>query len=388
MIGRLGEQGLGRCFPGGDGDRGRGMRRAAADVEDRVAEDHHIASPEAMAAEFFSACNGDWRQFVTMRRVAAEGAEWEIVIQAGFAKLHPGPRFDVPSEEAEDDARFAAERVEQRANSGELAHARRCMTRERVDVARPQPRHSLIDLLFAPSGIAQHHVRDLRIGPSGEVILAKIAAETVDLRKSGGIGLPRRATIGDQCAIDVEENQFHDTAYHSAPMAILKVARLGHPVLREKASDLEIKDIKAGKFRPLIDDMIETMHAYEGVGLAGPQVHLPLRIFVFEVEEAVAKRRGIPKLGAGVFFNATYEPIGGETITDWEGCLSVPFLGGEVPRFKRVKVRGIDHQGNPADIEVDNFPARIFQHEIDHTEGHVYLDRMPDLTTLGYTVIL
>jgi peptide deformylase len=171
-------------------------------------------------------------------------------------------------------------------------------------------------------------------------------------------------------------------------MAILKVARLGHPVLREKASDLEIKDIKAGKFRPLIDDMIETMHAYEGVGLAGPQVHLPLRIFVFEVEEAVAKRRGIPKLGAGVFFNATYEPIGGETITDWEGCLSVPFLGGEVPRFKRVKVRGIDHQGNPADIEVDNFPARIFQHEIDHTEGHVYLDRMPDLTTLGYTVIL
>ena len=66
---------------------------------------------------------------------------------------------------------------------------------------------------------------------------------------------------------------------------ILKVARLGHPVLREKASDLEIKDIKAGNFRPLIDDMIETMHAYEGVGLAGPQVHLPLRIFVFEVEE-------------------------------------------------------------------------------------------------------
>ena len=71
-------------------------------------------------------------------------------------------------------------------------------------------------------------------------------------------------------------------------MSILKVARLGHPVLREKASDLEVKDIKAGKFRPLIDDMIETMHAYEGVGLAGPQVHLPLRIFVYEVEERVA----------------------------------------------------------------------------------------------------
>jgi len=171
-------------------------------------------------------------------------------------------------------------------------------------------------------------------------------------------------------------------------LAILKVARLGHPVLREKASDIEPKDIKAGKFRPLIDDMIETMHAYEGVGLAGPQIHLPLRIFVFEVEEKVAKRRGIPTLGAGVFFNATYEPIGRETITDWEGCLSVPFLGGEVPRFNKLRVRGIDHEGNESMIEVEDFSARIFQHEIDHTDGRVYLDRMPDLTTLGYTIIL
>lgn len=171
-------------------------------------------------------------------------------------------------------------------------------------------------------------------------------------------------------------------------MAILKVARLGHPALRNKASDVEVKDIKAGRFRPLIDDMIETMHAYEGIGLAGPQVHLPLRIFVFEVEERVAKRRGIAKVGAGVFFNATYEPIGDETITDWEGCLSVPFLGGEVPRYKKVRLRGIDHEGKPADIEIDAFTSRIFQHEVDHTDGHVFLDRMPDLTTLGYTIVL
>jgi peptide deformylase len=171
-------------------------------------------------------------------------------------------------------------------------------------------------------------------------------------------------------------------------MAILKVARLGHPVLRQKASDVEVKDIKAGKFRALLDDMIETMHEYEGVGLAGPQVHLPLRIFVFEVEEKVAKRRGIAKVGAGALFNATYEIVGDETITDWEGCLSVPFLGGEVARAKRVRVRGIDHDGQPAEIEATEFTARIFQHEIDHTDGHVYLDRMPDLTTLGYTIVL
>jgi peptide deformylase len=171
-------------------------------------------------------------------------------------------------------------------------------------------------------------------------------------------------------------------------MSILKVSRLGHPVLRLKSSDVEVADIKAGKFHALIDDMIETMHEYEGVGLAGPQVHLPLRIFVFEVQEKVAKRRGISKVGAGVFFNATYEPIGTETITDWEGCLSVPFLGGETPRYKRVRLRGLDHEGNEAELEVADFTARIFQHEIDHTDGHVYLDRMPDLTTLGYTVVL
>jgi peptide deformylase len=171
-------------------------------------------------------------------------------------------------------------------------------------------------------------------------------------------------------------------------MSILKVARLGHPVLRTKASDVEVKDIKAGKFGPLIEDMIETMHAYEGVGLAGPQVHLPLRVFVFEVEERVAKRRNIPKLGAGAVFNARYEGIGTEKITDWEGCLSVPFLGGEVPRFKKLKVTGIDHEGEPLELEVQGFTARIFQHEIDHTDGHVYLDRMPDLTTVGYTIVL
>ncbi|HEX9162857.1 MAG TPA: peptide deformylase [Thermoanaerobaculia bacterium] len=171
-------------------------------------------------------------------------------------------------------------------------------------------------------------------------------------------------------------------------MAILKVARLGHPVLRQTASDVEIKDIKAGKFRPLIDDMIETMHAYEGVGLAGPQIHLPLRVFVFEVQERVAKRRGVKSLGVGVFFNATYEPVGADKITDWEGCLSVPFLGGEVSRHKTIRIRGIDHEGEEAEVEVEDFTARIFQHEIDHTDGHVYLDRMSDLTTLGYTIVL
>ena len=171
-------------------------------------------------------------------------------------------------------------------------------------------------------------------------------------------------------------------------MSILKVARLGHPVLRQKAADVEVKDIKAGKFKTLLEDMIETMHEYEGVGLAGPQVHLPLRVFVFEVQERVAKRRGVKQVNVGAIFNATYEPVGTDKITDWEGCLSVPFLGGETPRFQRVRLRGIDHDGDPVELEVEDFTARIFQHEIDHTNGNVYLDKMPDLTTLAYTIVL
>jgi peptide deformylase len=171
-------------------------------------------------------------------------------------------------------------------------------------------------------------------------------------------------------------------------MAILKVSRLGHPVLRQKASDVEVADIRSGRFRSLIDDMFETMVAYQGVGLAGPQVHLPLRIFVFAVDGEVAKRRGVKSAKAGAFFNATLEYVGDATITDWEGCLSVPFLGGEVPRYESVILRGIDASGEPAEVRVDDYTARIFQHEVDHTDGHVYLDRMPDLRTLGYTIVL
>lgn len=171
-------------------------------------------------------------------------------------------------------------------------------------------------------------------------------------------------------------------------MSILKVSRLGHPVLRQKASDVEIADIKAGRFNQLIADMFETMEAYEGVGLAGPQVHLPIRIFVYGVDDAVAKRRKAAAPAHGVFFNATYEKIGNETITDFEGCLSVPFLGGEVTRAKQLKITGLDHRGEPSELTVDGFVARIFQHEIDHTDGHVYLDRMKDLTSLTYTIVL
>lgn len=171
-------------------------------------------------------------------------------------------------------------------------------------------------------------------------------------------------------------------------MAILRVARLGHPVLRQRASDIEVADIKAGKFRSLIEDMFETMHEYEGVGLAGPQVHLPLRIFVFTVDDDVSRKRKVPPLQPGAFFNASYEILGEERVTDWEGCLSIPFLSAETPRARKIVLRGINEIGEAEEKEVSGYSARIFQHEIDHTDGHVYLDRLDDLTTLSYTMIL
>ena len=108
----------------------------------------------------------------------------------------------------------------------------------------------------------------------------------------------------------------------------LPIVHFNDPVLRKKGAKVTVFD---NGLKRLAADMVETMHAYEGVGLAGPQVHLPLKVFVFEVQERVAKRRGVKQLGAGAIFNATWEPVGTEMITDWEGCLSVPFLGGETP---------------------------------------------------------
>jgi peptide deformylase len=168
-------------------------------------------------------------------------------------------------------------------------------------------------------------------------------------------------------------------------MAILRVARLGAPVLRQRAAEVDPELIRKGALDDLLEDMFETMDDYRGVGLAAPQINIPQRIFVFAVDDAIARRQRVPPLEAGVFFNATYEPVGEKKVTEWEGCLSVPGLGGEVPRWETILLRGLDVNGAPAELKVKGYPARIFQHEIDHTDGLVYLDRMQDLRTLGYT---
>lgn len=163
---------------------------------------------------------------------------------------------------------------------------------------------------------------------------------------------------------------------------ILKVARIGHPVVRAAAREVAPGRIASPELQRLIDDMVETMYEYEGVGLAAPQVHVGLRLAVLEVP--ASERRSRRALPLTVLINPRVTPLGEETETGWEGCLSIPDLRGEVPRFARLRLAALDRHGEPFEIEAEGFPARVIQHECDHLEGRVYLDRMDGLRSLSF----
>ncbi|MBN1517097.1 peptide deformylase [Candidatus Sumerlaeota bacterium] len=167
-------------------------------------------------------------------------------------------------------------------------------------------------------------------------------------------------------------------------MANLKVARLGHPVLRELSRPVEPQELQSDEIQRLIDDMIETMREQDGVGLAAPQVHCPLRLVVYEILPENPRYPKAGECGLRVLVNPKVEPLGEELELDWEGCLSIPGLRGVVPRAMRVKVEALDRQGQPVSFEAERFESRVVQHEIDHLNGIVYLDRMADLQTLCY----
>ncbi len=166
--------------------------------------------------------------------------------------------------------------------------------------------------------------------------------------------------------------------YNQCPMSILKIARMGHPVLRIKARPVESRELKTVALQKLIDDMIETMHEYSGVGLAAPQVHETLRIFVaiLQGEE-----------GAGdptVIINPEITPVGKEVMEGWEGCLSIPDIRGRVPRVQRIVLRALSREGKRLEIDAHDFPARVIQHETDHLDGVLFFDRMRTLETLSF----
>ena len=164
---------------------------------------------------------------------------------------------------------------------------------------------------------------------------------------------------------------------------ILKVARLGFPSVRSTAGPVPIDRIKTHDFQKLIDDMIETMHEYSGVGLAAPQVHLRIQLAVLEVENH-PRYPDLPAVPLTVIINPVVTVVDPAPVEDWEGCLSIPDLRGRVPRFKQVRVTALGRAAEPLDFTASDFHARVIQHETDHLKGEVYLDRMPDLRTLAF----
>jgi peptide deformylase len=162
-------------------------------------------------------------------------------------------------------------------------------------------------------------------------------------------------------------------------MSILKVARMGHPVLRAKARPVDKLELKTPALQALIDSMVDTMFEYAGVGLAAPQVHESIRLFVAMID---ADGRG--EGDAMVFVNPEIIVLGDQTVEGWEGCLSIPEIRGRVPRAQHIKVSALDRTGKRFEIDAKDFPARVVQHETDHLDGVLFFDRMKSLESLTY----
>jgi peptide deformylase len=164
-------------------------------------------------------------------------------------------------------------------------------------------------------------------------------------------------------------------------MAVLPIVRLGHPALRTPADPVPVERLAEEELQRLIDDMIETLRAAEGVGLAAPQVGSGWQLFVYEVGDEDEPEEDRP---LRVVVNPMVEPHSGELVYDWEGCLSIPDLRGLVPRHPEVRVHGLDRSGEALDYVATGLEARIVQHEFDHLNGVVFLDRMRDLHSLAF----
>jgi peptide deformylase len=166
-------------------------------------------------------------------------------------------------------------------------------------------------------------------------------------------------------------------------MAILKIARMGHPVLRRVADP--VANPTAPEIHKLIADMVETMNDIGGAGLAAPQVHVPLRVVIFHVpEHRISGRPDDPAQPLTALINPIIEPLSEDMELGWEGCLSVPGLKGAVPRYARIRYRGLAPDGSTIDRSVEGFHARVVQHECDHLDGMLYPQRMTDMRLLMF----
>lgn len=164
---------------------------------------------------------------------------------------------------------------------------------------------------------------------------------------------------------------------------MLKVAHLGHPILRRVAEPVPPEAIRTPEIQQLIDDMLDTMEDEDGAGLAAPQVHVSKRVVIYGVRQN-PRYPDADDVPLTVLINPVITPMGRAQEEGWEGCLSVPDLRGMVPRFTRVAVEALGRDGEPLRFTADDFHARVVQHECDHLDGKVYLDRMTSMDSLTF----
>lgn len=167
-------------------------------------------------------------------------------------------------------------------------------------------------------------------------------------------------------------------------MAVRRIIRMGHPTLRQRARDLTASELASPEIRALVDDMIDTLHDYGGIGLAAPQINEPYRLAIVEIPGGPTRYGDIPAMPLGVFANPRIEVLDPATAGYWEGCLSVPGLRGFVERPQHIRVSAVDLNGRAVSLTLEGFPATVFQHEFDHLDGTLYIDRITDTTKLVF----
>lgn len=166
-------------------------------------------------------------------------------------------------------------------------------------------------------------------------------------------------------------------------MSVLEVIKMGNPRLREVCSPISSSEINTPEFQKFVDDLIETQRAEDGAGIAAPQVDVLKRIFTMEMKEnpRYPNKKSFPLVFA---INPEIEPISNTKIESWEGCLSIPGIRGWLPRYEQIRLKALDRFGKPFTIALDGFAAIVAQHELDHLNGILLIDRMESMKTLSF----
>ena len=166
-------------------------------------------------------------------------------------------------------------------------------------------------------------------------------------------------------------------------MSVLEVIKMGNPRLREVCSLVEFTEINTTEFQKFIDDLLETQNAEDGAGIAAPQVDVLQRVFTMELKEnpRYPNKETFPLY---VAINPEIEPILDTIIESWEGCLSIPGIRGQLPRYKEVRLKALDRYGKSYEVDLDGFAAIVAQHELDHLNGVLLIDRMESMKTLSF----